>query len=103
MADTLYRKQGRRYYPVGVDFRGFPANGYWQVVDGRQSLIVPAEHPRPLELMRYTQHEAEIMQYVMDRARETETMMRYSIADIVRWACEWLEKRSAEDAARRKA
>ena len=27
--ETLYRKVGRRYHPVGTEFVGFPAEGMW--------------------------------------------------------------------------
>ena len=30
--ETLYRKVGRRYYPVGPEFSGFPAEGMWLVI-----------------------------------------------------------------------
>ena len=29
--ETLYRKVGRRYYPVGPEFLGFPTEGMWLV------------------------------------------------------------------------
>lgn len=38
--ETLYRKVGGRYWPVGLEFAGFPSDGVWLVEDGRQSLIM---------------------------------------------------------------
>jgi hypothetical protein len=58
---TLYRKTGRRYQPVGMEFTGFPANGYWLVADGSQSLLVPAAAPRPLEKLAYQQYRDRII------------------------------------------
>lgn len=29
------------FKPIGVEFSGFPANGIWRVVDGRQNCIIP--------------------------------------------------------------
>lgn len=36
---AIYRKIGGHYKRVGMEFRGFPANGIWIVEDGRESLI----------------------------------------------------------------
>jgi len=40
MSNKLYRKVGKRYKEVGVDFEGFPANGIWLVQDGKYNCIV---------------------------------------------------------------
>ena len=57
----LYKKEGRKYIKVGCDFEGWPGNGYWVVLDGRNSLIAPIEHPRPIELCRLMQYRDQIM------------------------------------------
>ena len=57
----LYEKKGRKYIKVGVEFNGFPHNGYWIVLDGRRSLIAPIEHPRPIELCRIMQYRESIV------------------------------------------
>ena len=46
---VLYKRVGRKYQRVGLEFTGFPANGVWLVKDGHNSLIVPLEYPHPIE------------------------------------------------------
>lgn len=53
--DELYRKVGRRYVKVGVEFAGFPMNGVWLVEDGRMSRIMKVGDlldPLPLSQMQ---------------------------------------------------
>jgi len=59
--NKLYKKVGRKYEPVGVEFTGWPHAGYWVVLDGRYSLLAPIEHPRPLELCRIMQYRESIV------------------------------------------
>ena len=50
---ALYRKQGRKYVQVGVEFNGMPADGVWLISRGGASriLIIPAEHlPNTIDL-----------------------------------------------------
>lgn len=89
----LYEKVGRRYRRVGHEFEGFPANGYWQVKDGRESLIVPVDHPRPLELLRYAQHQNEIMSAFCKA-----DPMSYNVAMVVEFTLKWLEAHAHESA-----
>lgn len=36
------------FKPIGVEFSGFPSNGIWQVLDGRQNCIIPlSDDPYP--------------------------------------------------------
>ena len=51
MADELFEKRGRRYYPVGHRFTGFPVNGVWYVEDGRHNRIMKVgDLPDPMPL-----------------------------------------------------
>ena len=48
---TFYEKRGRKYYPIGQEFTGFPANGVWYVEDGRQNLFMKVgDLPDPMPL-----------------------------------------------------
>ena len=50
---ALYRKQGRKYVQVGVEFNGMPADGVWLISRGGASriLIIPEEHlPNTIDL-----------------------------------------------------
>ena len=54
--NTLYRKKGRRYYPVGYEFSGFPCNGIWLVKDGRNTcmlLLDEIDRPCPVDRLNY--------------------------------------------------
>ncbi len=49
----LYRKIGRKYVQVGVEFSGMPADGVWLITRGGASriLIIPEEHlPNTVDL-----------------------------------------------------
>lgn len=51
MNDTIYRKVGRKYEPIGKVWSGWPADGVWYVADGRQSLIMRiGDMPDPMPL-----------------------------------------------------
>jgi hypothetical protein len=53
----LYRKEGRRYVPVGQEWRGWPADGVWYVHDGRHSLIMRVgDIPDPMPLAAMERH-----------------------------------------------
>ncbi len=36
----VYKKVGRRYQEMGMEFTGFPCNGAWWVKDGSQSCML---------------------------------------------------------------
>jgi hypothetical protein len=57
MSNVIYRKVGRRYQPVGIEWCGWPANGVWLVADGRQSLIMRVgDLPDPMPLAALERH-----------------------------------------------
>ena len=54
--NTLYKKKGRRYYPVGQEFLGFPCNGIWLVNNGRNSCMLrldEIDRPCPVDRLNY--------------------------------------------------
>lgn len=59
--EAIYRKVGRRYVKIGIEFSGFPANGVWLVEDGRMSRIMKVgdlQDPMPLSKMQRGQPKA---------------------------------------------
>lgn len=72
----LYRKQGKRYYPVTEEFLGFPEEGYWKVVRDYQAKqrfstkLLPLDAPRPLEQMRFLQYQEEISTHLLQKYEE---------------------------------
>ncbi len=89
MSDTLYKKVGKKYEPVGIEFTGFPANGVWIVEDGRQSCNYPfkdtPEQPTPA-LVSYMQCRDELQQRI---SKEWTDRERLSVVDIAEIACEF--------------
>ena len=72
----LYRKKGKRYYPVTEEFLGFPEEGYWKVVRDYQAKqrfstkLLPLDAPRPLEQMRFLQYQEEISTHLLKKYEE---------------------------------
>ena len=72
----LYRKKGKRYYPVTEEFLGFPEEGYWKVKRDYQAnqrfstKLLPLETPRPLEQMRFLQYQEEISTHLLKKYEE---------------------------------
>jgi len=72
----LYRKKGKRYYPVTEEFLGFPEDGYWKVVRDYQAKqrfstkLLPLDAPRPLEQMRFLQYQEEISKHLLKKYEE---------------------------------
>lgn len=89
MSDTLYKKVGKKYEPVGIEFSGWPANGVWVVEDGRTNCIYPfkgaPEQPTPT-LVSYMQYSAELQQKI---SKEWTNRERLSVKDIAEIACEF--------------
>jgi tRNA 2-selenouridine synthase SelU len=91
----LYRKNERgRYEEIGDEWRGFPANGWWVVADGRQNLVVPIDSPRPLEKLRFQQYRNELV----DRLEQQQTAR--SLTQFVEDVLDLLEELVSEDMSR---
>jgi hypothetical protein len=57
MSDTIYRKVGGRYQPVGIEWCGWPSDGVWLCTDGRQSCIAKiGDVPDPMPLASIERH-----------------------------------------------
>ncbi len=101
--DPLYRKIGRRYYPIGNEFTGFPANGYWKVEGGRQAMLVKLEHPRPLEALRYQRYRDLVLSDFQNQLRlppdqqgtgfSRQTHRPWSMHELVEFVLEWMAKK----------
>lgn len=101
--EPLYRKIGRRYYPVGYEFTGFPADGYWKVEDGRHAMLVRLDHPEPLEALRYQRYLDQILSDFQDHTRlppeqqgagfYRATHRPWSMHELVEFVLEWMAKK----------
>ena len=84
MSDILYKKVGRSYKPVGIEFTGFPANGVWFVFDGKNSLIVPLDHPNPIERVKLGIHREKIVEVLNNKFNKQKgNPYGYSIYNLV--------------------
>lgn len=88
--EMLYRKVGRRYVPVGVEFTGWPADGVWLVEDGLKARIAKlGEVPDPLSLAGMEMNRGKI-QAAISRAVESHAKGTFRVdwkAQDARW--EW--------------
>lgn len=95
--ETLYRKVGRRYKPVGINFAGFPANGLWFVLDGRRSQIMRLDEIKsdlPLSAVTFREKLLDLETYL---ARELISGEGFSIRDVAKLACDFFAKVSDGD------
>lgn len=97
----LYRKVGRRYVRVGLDFTGFPANGYWKVVDGRESLLLPLAHPKPLEALRYLKYVDDVTPRVVEKLSKYGAWSVYMAASATLEALQEVIERAAPSPTKR--
>ena len=92
--NELYRKVGRRYYSVGREWQGWPANGWWLVSDARQALIEPLDSPNPLPRIQTKQYLDEVIDRVSKQLNQAEGrefgMRGASLADVVTWTLDAL-------------
>lgn len=92
MSDVYVKKENGRYEKIGQQFDGFPADGWWVVADGRKSLVVPIEEPRPLEKLSYLQYRNEIV----DRLLKDQKTYNCSFNDLVGHVLSELEELVSE-------
>lgn len=96
MQETLYKKVGRKYVPVGIEFRGFPCNGIWLVQDGRQSCMVQlSEIPSLPEkgVIFRVNHLDKCVDHISEKARQQNS---YSILQVAEWACDYFAEISTQ-------
>jgi hypothetical protein len=84
----IYRKVGRRYHPVGREWLGWPADGWWLVRDGSQSLIEPLDSPNPLPRIQMKQYFDDVLTAVV--MRKQAQVDGTSLADVVGWTLDAL-------------
>jgi hypothetical protein len=85
----IYRKVGRRYHPVGHEWQGWPADGWWLVRDGSQSLIEPLDSPNPLPRIQAKQYRDDVVAAVSMRMNRAQ-VDGASLADLVDWTLDAL-------------
>ena len=63
MSETYYKKVGKRYEEVGMEFTGFPANGVWLVKDGSHNCIMKMDDigKKPIPYIDMMKHRKDIM------------------------------------------
>lgn len=87
MEETLYRKVGRRYKPVGMEFTGFPADGIWLMLDGRHSLMIHLDEIRndmPVSSVAIRKWEGDLANYLAKNLNGN-----FSINDVAKAACDF--------------
>jgi hypothetical protein len=54
----VYKKVGKRYVEIGMEFTGFPADGIWLVQDGRHSMtcLIGQKERVPVFALNYRQY-----------------------------------------------
>lgn len=91
--ETLYKKVGRRYQPVGIEFSGFPANGIWFVLDGRMSCMIRLDEigkDLPLTAVTFREKKDDLAHYI---ARQLEDDSQgYSINQVAEIACDFFAR-----------
>lgn len=84
----VYQKIGRKYKELGDDWEGFPADGLWQVRDGKHNniLLISAEDKAPIFALPYRTHRDDLCKLIMDRCKSNHN---YSLHDFAQWACDY--------------
>ena len=92
MEETLYKKVGRRYKPVGIEFSGFPADGIWFVMDGRRSCMIRMDEigkDLPLTAVTFREKKDDLALHL---ARQMGDGDGYSINQLAEMACDFFAK-----------
>lgn len=92
MGNELFVKKGRRYVPVGEEFDGFPAPGWWVVADSHRNLVVPIDEPRPLPKLQYRRYANDIINEMIIQKCE------YSLAEMVNAVLDSLQRQVEAEA-----
>lgn len=90
MEETLYKKIGRRYKPVGFEFSGFPADGIWLVLDGRQSMIIRLDEvgkELPLTAVTFREKKHDLAMHLASQQADG-----LSINQVAELACDFFAK-----------
>ncbi len=81
----IYKKVGGRYKKMGMEFTGFPCNGFWIVKDGSSNCILQldSEIMRPVKKLDHLRHVDEILKTINKNG---------STYDTIRQVCEYFDK-----------
>lgn len=82
----FYIKEGRKYRPAGHEFKGFPANGFWVVLDGTSNCIYHIDKSVTSEVPQLY-HSRHIIA-IMDKINKASSM---SVWEAVRLTCEYFD------------
>ena len=93
MTEKIYKEKNGRYYEIGEEWEGFPANGLWRVKDGAHNLVTKEEHEDiPPFLPALIGKEKECLGYINSKISD-----RYSLTDVARYAAEYYSKLITEE------
>ena len=89
----VYKKIGRRYYPIGYEWMGFPMDGIWLVQNGTNaaSCLIGMKEKVPIFALNYRLHEQGIVDAI--QAREKDGI---SLHDMARIACDYFAVAAAK-------
>ena len=87
--EDIYKKVGRRYYPIGIEWSGFPMDGIWLVQNGKVNMacLISLEEKVPIFALNYRVHE----QGIVDAVQKHEKKVGHglSLYDTARIACDY--------------
>ena len=68
LKEPMYIKRGKRYHEIGLEFTGWPSNGIWLVLDGRQSQIIKmGDIPKdPWPYIKLAKYQDEVADIIVD-------------------------------------
>ena len=85
--DKLYRKVGRRYREVGIEFTGFPADGIWLVKNGKHSqmLLIGSEEigEIPYSSLKYLKYHDDVVKAYMENITKVGNISTYDMIKTV--------------------
>lgn len=88
--EQLYKKEGRKYVPVGWEFTGWPSNGIWIVEDSKQSLmrkVKDVQATPDVLLVDYLTHQDALLTHFLDLIDKSPEKKGVSIRDLAEEAC----------------
>ena len=92
--ERVYRKVGKRYVEIGMEFTGFPSDGIWLVQDGRnsQTCLIGAKERVPVFALNYRKHVNELCDLIQAAHKEKPR----SLFDEMILVCDFFAKKVAK-------